>query len=61
MSFTGKTAVITGAGRGIGRSHAEAFAARGADVVVVDIEAALADETVAAICQAGGTARRRGV
>lgn len=36
--FDGKVAIITGGGRGQGRSHAEALAAEGADIVVVDIE-----------------------
>jgi 3-oxoacyl-[acyl-carrier protein] reductase len=56
MSFTGRTAVVTGAGRGMGRSHAQAFAARGAEVGVIDIDEALVDETVAAIVEAGGRA-----
>jgi 3-oxoacyl-[acyl-carrier protein] reductase len=56
MPFSGKVAVITGAGRGMGRSHAQAFAARGAEVGVIDIDAALIDETVAAILETGGKA-----
>jgi NAD(P)-dependent dehydrogenase (short-subunit alcohol dehydrogenase family) len=32
--FGGRTVIITGAGRGLGRSHAEAFAAAGANVVL---------------------------
>ena len=36
MDFNGKVAVITGAGNGIGRQTALAFAGRGARVVVVD-------------------------
>src|SRR5882757_373247 len=34
----GKVAVITGAGRGQGRSHAATFAREGADVVISDID-----------------------
>ncbi|WP_433495469.1 SDR family oxidoreductase [Micromonospora sp. CA-248089] len=39
MRLADKTAVITGAARGIGRSCAEAFAAEGADLVLVDVAA----------------------
>ncbi|WP_439864967.1 SDR family NAD(P)-dependent oxidoreductase [Pseudomonas antarctica] len=39
MDFTGKTAVITGAGRGLGLAYAQALAARGANVVISDIGA----------------------
>jgi 3-oxoacyl-[acyl-carrier protein] reductase len=56
MPFTGKGTVVTGAGRGIGRSHAEAFAARGASVGVIDLDPQLVEETVAAIKDAGGKA-----
>ncbi len=38
MDFSGKTAVITGSGRGIGRAIAAHFAERGANVVVSDID-----------------------
>ena len=62
----GKTALVTGAGRGIGRGIAIALAAAGAKVVVNDLgatldgaggEAAPADQVVAEIKKAGGTAQ----
>jgi NAD(P)-dependent dehydrogenase (short-subunit alcohol dehydrogenase family) len=61
----GKVIAITGAGRGIGRAHAEAIAANGGKVVVNDVGASLegegggnapADEVVAAVEAAGGEA-----
>ncbi len=39
MNFAGKTAVITGAGRGLGFVYAQALAQRGANVVISDIGA----------------------
>jgi NAD(P)-dependent dehydrogenase (short-subunit alcohol dehydrogenase family) len=42
MRLDGKTAIITGAARGIGRACSEAFAAEGADLVLVDIARNLA-------------------
>ena len=43
--FTGKVAFITGSGRGMGRSHAELLAERGADIIVHDINEEWAEET----------------
>ena len=56
MQFTDKTAVITGAGLGIGRAIALAFAAQGARVVVVDVQTEAAADTVQQITAAGGQA-----
>lgn len=48
--------IVTGAGSGIGRATAAAFASEGAAVVVADIDAAAAETTVATITAAGGAA-----
>jgi 3-oxoacyl-[acyl-carrier protein] reductase len=52
----GKTAVVTGAGRGIGRGHAQLLAAEGANVVVNDLDAEAAAELVDEIVASGGNA-----
>jgi 3-oxoacyl-[acyl-carrier protein] reductase len=52
----GRVAIITGAGRGIGRAAAELFASHGARVVLSDIDPAPAEEAVGAIRAAGGEA-----
>ena len=53
-SLDGRIAIITGAGRGLGRAHALLFAAEGARVVVNDLDAA--DPVVEEIRAAGGEA-----
>ena len=60
MQLTGKVAVVTGAGRGLGRAYATALAGAGAAVVVNDLDLDVAEETVAAIRTAGGTAVAEG-
>lgn len=54
--FTGKVAVVTGAGSGIGAAAALRFAAEGAAVVVSDIHAANAAKVVSEIAATGGRA-----
>lgn len=63
--FDGRVAIVTGAGRGLGRAHALLLAARGAKVVVNDLggtkegegsDAGPANEVVREITDAGGTA-----
>ncbi len=56
LQFSGKTALVTGSGAGIGRASAKAFAAKGARVMVCDINLADAEETAALIHAAGGEA-----
>ncbi len=56
MDFKNKIVLITGAGSGIGRNTAEAFAKAGAQVVVSDINIAGGEETVKQIHAESGKA-----
>jgi 3-oxoacyl-[acyl-carrier protein] reductase len=54
--FNGDVAIVTGAGRGIGRATSLGLAAEGVAVLVNDLEPAVADEVVEEIRNAGGRA-----
>ncbi len=56
-TLEGKVALVSGAGRGIGQEIALKLAREGASVVVNDLDAGPAEETVALIRQAGGKAQ----
>jgi NAD(P)-dependent dehydrogenase (short-subunit alcohol dehydrogenase family) len=56
FDFTGKVAVVTGAGGGIGQAYAEGLAAAGAAVMVADIADEKAAEVARSIVASGGTA-----
>lgn len=69
ISYEGKVAIVTGAGGGLGRSHALALAARGAKVVVNDLggdvhgeggSSSAAEAVVKEIEDAGGEAIAHG-
>jgi NAD(P)-dependent dehydrogenase (short-subunit alcohol dehydrogenase family) len=55
-TFAGKVAFVTGAGGGIGRATAVAFAQAGAEVAVVDVTRQSVEETARLIEKAGGRA-----
>ncbi len=56
MRLAGKTALVTGAGSGIGRQIALRFAAEGAEVFVTDLAGERAQETARLVEGEGGTA-----
>jgi len=56
FDLTGRTAVVTGAGRGLGRAIAQRLAEAGAHVTCADIDPATADDTASLITAAGGAA-----
>ncbi|HRJ72046.1 MAG TPA: SDR family oxidoreductase [Terrimicrobiaceae bacterium] len=55
--FTNKTALITGAGSGIGRAIARKFAAEGAAVIIMELTEESGSATASEIQASGGTAR----
>ncbi|MFD1716469.1 SDR family NAD(P)-dependent oxidoreductase [Georgenia deserti] len=56
MDLTGKVAIVTGSGRGLGLAYARELARHGASVVVNDVDQEAADEAVATITGDGGRA-----
>src|SRR5947209_1899565 len=56
MRLLSKVCLITGAGAGIGRASVLAFAAEGARVAAVDLDAAAGEETVRLTRESGGDA-----
>jgi NAD(P)-dependent dehydrogenase (short-subunit alcohol dehydrogenase family) len=56
IDLTGRVAVVTGSGRGLGRAYVLALAAAGAAVVVNDVDGEAAAETARLVTDAGGRA-----
>ena len=56
MDLSGKVAIVTGSGRGLGLAYAKALADAGASVVVNDIDEAVAQAAADEITEAGGKA-----
>src|SRR5262245_30616788 len=53
MELQGQVAIVTGAGRGIGRATALELASLGADIMVAELDRAGADKTAAMVKDAG--------
>ena len=56
MSLSGKVAIVTGSGRGLGLAYARELARQGAAVVVNDVDAGVAADAVRTIQSDGGRA-----
>ena len=56
MEFENKVVLLTGASSGIGKSATLAFAAQGANVIAVDINASKGEEVIKEIMDSGGKA-----
>jgi NAD(P)-dependent dehydrogenase (short-subunit alcohol dehydrogenase family) len=56
VDFAGRTAIVTGAGRGMGRAIAVALGKHGANVVVAEVDRAAADDAASEVEKTGGHA-----
>jgi NAD(P)-dependent dehydrogenase (short-subunit alcohol dehydrogenase family) len=56
VDLSGKVAIVTGSGRGLGFAYAAELARSGASVVINDVDSASADAAVEAITATGGKA-----
>ena len=56
MDLSGKVAVVTGSGRGLGLAYATELARSGAAVVINDVDRDVAEAAVRSITDAGGSA-----